>query len=101
MARWYVIKHSPCGVLVVLLAWICCAPLTCLLTPASLSVSAQICPSSSSGEGNGDPASLDTLLEPRGQGTLGPFLSSAESIRQVILDRELPYAAIREEIRRR
>ena len=45
-------------------------------------------------------ATLDSLLEARDHGTLGAFLSSAESIRQLILPEELPYAAIRKEINR-
>ena len=73
-----------------MLAWISWA------RPAGVSAQVVMCPAANSGESD---ANLDGVfeLEEKG-GTLGPFLSSAESTRRVIMDGELPYDAIRKEI---
>ena len=86
------VKVGPFGmVVVVLLAWISWA------RPAGVSAQVAACPANSGGMSGA--TTLDGVFEVEEQGgTLGPFLSSAESTRRVIMDGELPYDAIRKEI---
>lgn len=90
------VNHGAYSVLTVLLLCVCCAPQSSLLPGAGLRVSAQeVCP-----RRHPTLSPLDGPIETVERGH-GAFLSSAENTRQTIIGGELPFAAVRSEIRRR
>lgn len=85
-------EHKLYQILVVLL--LCLCPLTFIPgAPNSppLLAGAQNCPPR--------PVPTPGAVSPHRHGALGPFISSAKFTREAILGQELPYSAIREEIR--
>ena len=85
-------KAGSFGIAVVLLVWVSWTQ------PGGVSAQ-MMCPVNNNNNEGSDGAALDGVFEVEEQGgTLGPFLSSAGSTRRVVVDGELPYDAIRQEI---